>query len=143
MSKNTAILILVIIGFVILGFFLNRFLGNIKYSHGIRIGFSGHQTERSISYKFFYFTGRKRLYINAIEGEKIKISYDASLKGGKMVIHLISPEGKEIWKCEVNKEEKGSKVVKLQIPGVYILEVEAKNARSGKIEFYWEKIIGI
>jgi len=143
-SKNTVILILITVGLVVLGFFLNRFICNGKdVSFEVELGFSEHQSNSSLSCNFLYFTGKKRLYIKAIDGEKVKINYDVSLKGGKMEIRLLSPDGKEIWSCEVNKEVKGSKIVEFQFAGIYILEVEARGARSGRMRLYWERIIGI
>ncbi|MCD6450001.1 MAG: hypothetical protein J7L34_05800 [Thermotogaceae bacterium] len=143
MNRNTVILIFVILGFVILGFFLNKFLSNNSQSFEIKIGFTGHQTEKSVSCRFIYFTGRKKLYINATGNEKIKISYDISLKNGEILIYLVSPEGKEVWKHKVNRKAKENEIVRLKIPGIYTLEIDAKGARSGKIELYWERILGI
>lgn len=95
-----------------------------------RVLWRGSSVRGHLSAHFRYFDGSEGRPFSATAGRSLTLRYDLEPGQGVLAVHVLSPEGNDLWTRSATRPAQGSATVPLPESGRYRVEVTGAKTRG-------------
>jgi len=96
----------------------------------------GCSANNNFSQSFQGLQGNKNWYVQASAGQTLNVEFKSEVTKGSLVLLVISPEHKTLWKAKAETNGTQTKDISLPVNGQYTLQVQA-DAASGSYQLQY------